>query len=193
MTTHSLLPAVQDAGEVRRWFLPTPNDPTIAARVVVLDEPADADADESTYVVAYARFLGMGTSYAATHSGHRSRFVARGERCNACRWFEVRVFRELLLPDGVATLNQLEDPRDARLGDYVIHSTGMSIVDDEQPLYQCKTTASPYTVIELLTTRRAKPGQTAEVFLAKPAARALAEASANDEQLADAYVNRAVS
>lgn len=187
MSTNTLLPAVDDAGDVRRWFLPIQGTAS-------LEDRNDAD-----FIATYARFLGMGSSFTVDHTGHRfrrpipSEFVRRGERCNACRWFEVRVFRELILPAGVTSIRQLTEPSDVDLGEYILHYAGMSIVTGEIPFYRYETTASPYTVIESMTTRRNTPDRGSEVFLAKPAARALAEASANDRQLADAYVNRAVS
>jgi hypothetical protein len=181
MSVNTLLPAIDDAGEVRRWFLPIQGTAS-------LEDRNDAD-----FIATYARFLGMGSSYTREHTRHTTRYVRRGERCNACRWFEVRVFRELIMPPGIESLDQLTDPSDVDLGEYVLHYAGMSIVDDEVPFFRHETTASPYTVIESMTTRRNTPDRGSEVFLAKPAARALAEASANDRQLADAYVNRAVS
>jgi hypothetical protein len=182
MTTEQLLPDADDAGQTRRWFLP-------------LHDRA-AQTDDVEYYRTYARFLGVGTSHAPTHSSaphtDRNRFVPRGVRCNACRWFEARIFRELDLPDGVDDVAQLTDPAQARLGDYVIHFTGMSIVDGEVPFYRYETTASPHMVIEHMTTRRLTE-RGPEVFLAKPSAHALAVAAAYDGDLRDSYENRAVS
>lgn len=181
MTINLALPDADDAGQLRRWYLP-------------IMPPGDRHG-EFEYHVTFARFLGVGTSFAEQHTGHpNDRFVDRGTRCNACRWFETRVFRELVLPpdvDDVASLD-LEEATTVQLGGYVLHSVGMSIVDGEVPRCKVDTTSSPYSVIELMTTRR-MTDQGPEAFIAKPSARALAEAAAKDRDLADAYINRAVS
>lgn len=185
MTINLALPTREDAGQLRRWYLP-------------IKPPGDRE-EEFQYHVTYARFLGLGTSFAETHSGHRDReFVDRGTRCNACRWFETRVFRELVLTLGGQDVESLatDDLRDAladaRLGDYVLHSVGMSIVDGEVPYCKVDVTTSPFSVVELMTTRRVTD-QGPQAFIAKPAAYALSEASGRDRDLADAYINRAVS
>lgn len=175
--TEPLLPDASDAGLVRRWYLP-------------LDQTNDADRPSS--YETYARFLGMGTSHVATHAPHVGSYVARGARCNACRWFEARIFRELVLPDGATALDDVENVDDVELGGYVVHSTGMSIVPGEVPLFRFEETASPFSVIELMTTRRITD-RGPEAFLAKPSAAALAAAAGFDAQLARAYVDRAVS
>jgi hypothetical protein len=172
-----LLPDASEAGEVRRWFLPTNAE----------DDPGHLDP-----LPFYGRFLGMGTSNTARHTDHDGRFVRRGTRCNACRWYEARIFREVLLPEGIAELADLDDPTDAKLGEYLIHSAGMSIVPGEVPLFRYETTRSPASVIERMTTRRTTDGQPV-AFLAKPSAYALAEAVLYDRALHDAYDNRAVS
>jgi hypothetical protein len=179
MTTELLLPDDDDAGQVRRWYLPI----------------NDRDASDVEYYTTYARFLGVGTSHTATHSSvvhGDDGFVPKGKRCNACRWFEARVFRELELPAGVEAVADLENPTDARLGRYVMHYAGMSIATGEVSLFRYETTSSPFMVIELMTTRRLTD-RGPEVFLAKPSAHALAEAAAYDTGLRDAYENRAVS
>lgn len=187
MTIELLLPDVDDAGLVRRWYLPVNGGDT-------------RGIGDPEHYPTYARFLGLGTSHTAQHSDHvratasrpATRFVERGERCNACRWFEARIFREVDLPDGVEDLEDLDDPRDATPGAYVVHYAGMSIVDGEVPLYRLETTRSPYMVIESMTTRRVTDSGP-QVFLAKPSAHALATAAGFDRQLREAYLDRAVT
>lgn len=186
MTIQLSLPDADEAGQVRRWYLP-------------ITDQASRSTDFE-YHVTYGRFLGLGTSFAESHASsvpHPGGFVSRGVRCNACRWFETRIFRELVLPDGVEDLDALVDSafteRDVRLGEYVMHFAGLSIVDGEVPLCRVETTRSPFTVVESMTTRRVTASGGPEAFIAKPAATALAEAAANDRQLAEAYVDRAVS
>jgi hypothetical protein len=182
MTINLALPHADVAGDVNQWYLPVTPDGTRSA--------------DYGYYVTYARFLGLGTSFTASHAPHERRFVDRGVRCNACRWFEARIFRELLLPAGVDDLAGLAavglTAADVELGGYVMHFVGMSIVDDEVPFCRVEQTTSPFTVVESMTTRRTTE-RGPEAFIAKPAAHALAEAAAYDRPLADAYVNRAVS
>lgn len=186
MTIDLALPTAEDTGQVRRWYLPL--------------RAAGDRQDELQYHVTYARFLGVGTSYSPIHAPnvpHPGGFVPRGVRCNACRWFEARVFREVLLPEGVRSLDELvAEGTDAasrvQLGGYVLHSVGMSVVDGEVPFCRVEETRSAFTVVELMTTRRVTD-QGAQAFIAKPAAYALSEAAAKDPDLADAYINRAVS
>ena len=181
------LPSADDAGATRRWYLPTNND----------DEGRNA---ETKYHIVYARFLGVGSSHTDRHTNHASdpdgvvveQFVRKGVRCNACRWFEARIFRVIVLPEGVEDVSQVTDPADVRLGDYVTHYAGMSIVDNEVPFCRSDTTPSAHAVIESMTTRRTTESGP-QVFLAKPAAHALAAAVEFDAKLRDAYVNRAVS
>lgn len=181
------LPGADDAGITRRWYLPTNND----------DGGRNA---ETKYDIVYARFLGVGSSRTDRHINHATngrgvvteRFVKKGVRCNACRWFEARIFRELRLPEGVEEVAQLTDPAQATPGDYVIHYAGMSIVDGEVPFCRSETTPSAYAVIESMTTRRTTENGPV-VFLAKPAAHALAAAVEFDAKLRGAYENRAVS
>lgn len=178
MTTELLLPTASDAGRVRRWFLPV----------------NDANSQvELEYYRPYARFLGLGSSHTPEHSDqpHPGGFVTRRLRCNACRWFEARIFRELVLPDGNDEDDELP-PTTAELGAYVVHNAGMSIVPGEVPLYRYDTTPSPDSVVELMTTRRTTDDGSPRVFLAKPAASVLAAASVFDPQLRDAFRDRAV-
>lgn len=181
------LPGADDAGTTRRWYLPTNNE----------DEGRNA---ETKYHIVYARFLGVGSSHTDRHTNHAvddrgvptERFVRKGVRCNACRWFEARIFRELVLPPGVEEVAQVQDPNDVTLGDYIIHTAGMSTVSGEMAFCRSETTPSPYAVIELMTTRRMTENGPV-VFLAKPAAHALAAAVEFDNKLRIAYENRAVS
>lgn len=183
MTTNLALPDAEEAGTVRRWYLPL--------------TPDGQRTDDLEYHVTYARFLGVGTSFTATHTRHDGPYVSRGVRCNACRWFEARIFRELVLPDDVGDLSELAarglSERDVRAGPYVLHFVGMSIVRGEVPFCRVEVTTSPYTVIEAMTTRRTTAERGPEAFIAKPAAHALSEAAGNDRELAQAYVDRAVS
>lgn len=170
---NALLPHALDVGTKRRWFLPLPAE-------------GGSNADDMEHMIVVATFLGMGTSHVPVHSNHEHKqFVDRGTRCNACRWFEVRIFRELLTDDP-------DRADDADLGGFIIHTTGCSIVPTEQSLYKYVLVSSPHSVVENLTTRRVSDNGP-EAFITKPSALALAEAAGHDRSMRDAYRDRAVS
>src|SRR3990170_6008451 len=169
------LPNYHDVGEARKWFLPLP--------------PAAGDPGETEYYVTVARFIGFSSSHTDNHWGHREEYVPSGSRCNACRWFELRIFRELDVdPDDFTTES---DPVEYELGDYVVYKAGMSVVPGEVPLCRYDTISSPHEVIEALTTRQVRDDGP-RVFITKPSALALASAAQHDAELESAYVNRAI-
>ncbi len=98
-------------------------------------------------------------------------FAGRGQRCNACRWFEVRLY-------------VIEGDRSR---EYVVHTVGMSRVPGEVPYQRVRRTTSAYELVEFLTVRK-----TANVFLPPSSARALARLAEFYDDVRDAYVNRAV-
>lgn len=130
---------------------------------------ADADVTDEVLEIE-ARFLGLGGSRLSRHDLHPGRFAVGGVRCPYCRWFETRIFR-------------------VGPNDYVLHHAGRSIVPGESQLCRHERAFSPQEVIELYTVRHAHEGR---AFLTRPAARALAQACAFDDDLRDAYENRAV-
>lgn len=108
------------------------------------------------------------------------RYAPPGDRCSACRWFEVRIFEvDSYKNDNGAWVS----------GDkYLVLTCGLSDVPGEVAKRRAHWTNSPFAVLEALTQRR---GSTA--FLPATSARVLAEAAAVDADIADAYVNRAVA
>jgi hypothetical protein len=116
------------------------------------------------------RFLGMGSSRTQRHWPHAGAFATKEERCGWCRWYEARIFR-------------------VQRNEYVLHHAGCSIVPDEITLCRYEKAYSPQEVIERYVVRKAVDKS---AFLPRPAARALAQAAAFDEDLQDAYENRAV-
>lgn len=109
------------------------------------------------------------------------RFAAPGDRCSACRWFEVRIF-------DVESYWNSERNSWVNGDKYLVLTHGLSDVPGEVAKRRAQWTNSPYTVLEVLTQRR---GQSA--FLPATSAKVLAEASGNDVDIRDAYVNRAVA
>jgi hypothetical protein len=149
-----ILPTEHDVGHVSDWELPSGDD----------------------VINTHAWFLGMGTSYDATHRHPGRHHAELNERCRACRWFEPRIFRE------------------CDKGRYLIHRTGRSIVPGEVSLTSHEWVSGAYEVIEALTTRRfdTRTGSRAP-YLTQPAARVLAQAASHDDDLNQAYVDRAVA
>lgn len=121
----------------------------------------------------YGEVLASATSQRDHHGAHPDEYAAKGVKCSACRWFEVTLFRR-------------ECPGERP--DYVVYTTGRSVVPGEYDMHRAATTDSAYEVVELLTIRR--PGK--EPFIVTQSAIALARASEKDEAIREAYVNRAV-
>lgn len=121
----------------------------------------------------YGSLIGHATSGSNRHN-HRSEIVAPGDSCSACRWFEAELYQELY-PD----VNTVKG--------YVIHTIGRSEVPGEIDYARVLRSDSAFEVVELLTVR-----QKGAVFLPAPSSRALAQASSVDNDIREAYINRAV-
>lgn len=121
-------------------------------------------------VTIHARLLGVASSERDDHT-HEGDRPEPGWKCSACRWLEVRI---LVTTD--------------RPPVYVVHTVGRTIVDGETERVTISETTSPLEVVEILTLRRR-----GQVFLPGPAARALSQAAYRDEELRQAYVDRAVA
>lgn len=142
--------------------------------------------DEMIYL--RGRLLGFASSHREVHDhavtydaeGRPLSFAAPRERCSACRWFEVRLF------DVEHELSAGGEPVDRRAR-YLILTSGMSVVPGEVEMRRASWTDSGYEVVELLTQRRGE-----RPFLPAPSARVLAQASAWNDDIRDAYVDRAV-
>jgi hypothetical protein len=136
--------------------------------------------DREGTVTVSGKLLGSSSSRSMKHSAHRGESARSKQqcdcqmrscpqcRCSACRWTEFRLFRT---KDG-----------------YLLHRIGCSQVSGEKDRYGWDEIATAPEVIEVLTTRR----RDRDPFLTVPAARLLAQASAFDMALRDAYENRAV-
>lgn len=144
------------------------------------------DGDEVRFT---GQLLGFGTSRRDNHNHYPRRFAAKGEKCSACRWLEVYLYRryadeEVDLAATPPTLAKITPVPT----DYVVHTVGATDVPGEHRLSRISFTTSAFEVLELLTVRR--PGD--EPFVAAQASRALAQAASLDRGIRDAYINRAV-
>lgn len=137
--------------------------------------------------------LASGSSERTTHSHDlsRDRYTPRGVRCSACRWHEITLYRRYVT-EGIDLKTDPARPRIYPIepvpGDYVVHTVGESLIPGETRLSRISLTDSAYEVVELLTVRR--PGS--EPFMTAQSARVLARAAEFDDDIHDAYVNRAV-
>ena len=130
------------------------------------------------------RLIGIGTSRRESHS-HGDLFMngtmdsALTRRCTACRWSEIYVFKVNDRDHNV--------PPGAR---YCVYTLGPSIIPGENTRANVRWATSGFEVVELCTVRR---GERGAPFLPAAHARALAMAANVDDDVADAYVNRAVA
>lgn len=107
------------------------------------------------------------------------RYAAPGDRCSACRWFEVQIFE---------VDSQETDGTWLSADNYLLLTHGASDVPGETSKRRTIWTNSPFRLVEELTQRRGT-----QAFLPSTSAKVLSEAAAMDPDIADAYVNRAVA
>jgi hypothetical protein len=135
------------------------------------------DFSNSVYALEGER-IGWASSERQTHSPHAEEFAAKGEKCSACRWFEVAIY----LPD--------------KTEDYILHTIGRTRVPSENDWGRVRETVSAYELIELLTVRPRPRAGFEDVegrkFLPEASARVLAQAAEFDEGIKEAYVARKV-
>jgi hypothetical protein len=163
---HNKLPRRNNVGQRSIWTLPI---------------------SQSEPIVISARFIGTGSSERHRHQNHLddAEFAQPKQHCNACRWFETRIFRLVELAHeegGLAGAN------------YLLHHSGVSIVPGEVVHYRYEAVRSAHEVIEAFTVRKNSPAGVAQPpFLTRPAARALAQAAGFDAELEHAYTQRATA
>lgn len=155
------LPDVQDVGIEGDWVVPT---------------------DDGDSVIEFnGLLLGVSSSHRNQHIDHaQGTYAARRESCKACRWSEIRLFREV---------------NDSK--QFLIHLIGQSIVPGEVMLSRAEWLNAASEVLEALTTRKApideghriRPGS---VYIAPTAARVLAQAANEDTDIRDVWENRTV-
>lgn len=126
-------------------------------------------------VTIEATLIGFATSHRPRHKVHRSgTYAAPREKCSACRWFEVRIFRV--------------DPTTSDGNRFAVHTQGLTIIPSEIVKCRLEYARTGYEVVELLTVR-----QSDAVFLPAASSRALSQAAGLDKDIETAYINRAVS
>lgn len=157
------------------------------------------------------RLIGFATSCREEHTHPTTeagvtRYVSVGDRCSACRWFEVRIFvvDHEYTEDCTCDANEDsdldgEDTDDDELHDaecgiidararYLVVTYGITTVPGESHKRRAVWTNSAFEIIEILTQRN---GGTS--FLPATSARVIAQAASSDEAIRDAYINRAVA
>lgn len=165
------------------------------------------------------RLLAYGTSERDEHShpvpgdaprGHPDRYAEPGDRCSACRWFEVGIYAvagELAGDDrctcsgGDGGANGWHEDRcgvEPASGRYLVVTAGRTVVPDELDFRRAEFTDSPFDVVELLRVesrrdralrdRNGIPDAAARRSLPALSARALAQAAAFDGGIRDAFV-----
>lgn len=146
------LPDADQVGLLKLWRLP-------------LDHQEDSD-----YLEFNGVFLGVSTSRREYHSRHvPGTLPPTGQNCSACRWFELRLFRN-------------DDE-----GRYISLYIGESILPGETPRYRAETIVSAYELIEVLTTVYTDVEGMRHQRLSHVARRALAQAAGHDEAIRQAY------
>lgn len=166
LSDHNRLPQPRNVGQRSLWTLP-----------IGSSEPLRISA----------RFIGIGSSARYRHQNHfeGAEFARPKQHCNACRWFETRIFRLVAHAD---------EEGDLAGANYLLHHSGVSIVPDEVIHYRHETVRSAHEVIEAFTIRKSSPaGVPQPPFLTRPAARALAQAAGFDAELEHAYTQRATA
>ena len=85
------------------------------------------------------------------------------------RWFEVEIYLDVN-------------------GEFVVYTVGRTLVPDETSRYRIARTRSAYKVVELLTVVN-----NGKMYIPRQSSRALSEAAQFNDDIRDAYVNRAVT
>jgi hypothetical protein len=146
------------------------HEPTLRG-VTLPDEGGRPPVEVQAYLLGYA---------SSQHDTHDENAHDPGEtapkrvRCSACRWFEVQIY------------DVSDDPNSDET--YLVYTVGKTIVPDETDRIRFVWTTSEYEVVEALVVRQ---GGVPKMPVAS--GRALAQAAKLDEDIAHAYINRAVA
>lgn len=165
MTTRLELPVARHAGQRGAWELPVGREGAVKS-------------------LPDATFLGFGTTERSRHVNHGAADYAPVKvKCPACRWYESRLFK-------------VHDPATGATH-YLVHHVGASRVPGEVDWCRYEEAYSGHAVVELFTVRPSPDdldnhGRQRSPFLTRPGAAVLALAAGHDDEVDDAYVNRAV-
>lgn len=92
----------------------------------------DFERYDGDRVVAFTgRLIGSASSKSPQHRGHSGEFATKGDRCSACRWFTAEIFR-------------------TEAGNYVLATTGDTVVPRERTFRKVTTSDRPEGIIESL-------------------------------------------
>lgn len=193
------LPAATRADLDRTLAAPTARDLTFLGR-------------DAVPVRVLGTVLAHGTSRRDEHNDHPGEFVAGGERCSACRWFEVTIVSVLAdvhpdtpaerepcrCPDRIDGEQQFHCGLEPPSGRYLVVTAGRTVVPGETDFRRAEFSDSPFEVIELLRVESGRararrearnlPESEATRTLPPVSARALAQAAGFDDDLRDAYL-----
>ncbi len=169
-------PGLTDVGATGAWTLPVDDGQAVTTFPGRLLGYADSRRGQHELEGASRNRLG------AVHDVVDGQPYARaGQRCGACRWFEVRIFRG---GRGCRRVNRCE-----HAGEFVIHYTGATVVPGEVHRSRVAYADGGHALIEQATSRNLEQNR---VFITPPMARALAMAANHDPDVEHAWVNRAV-
>lgn len=158
---------------------PTKGEPSTMSTTDVRDELpfAEEHGERATWLIIdrdsrphriEGVFLGMGSSHRPEHKGHPGQpHAPRGVHCSTCRWTEIRIF-------------------EADDGQLYLVNCGASDVPGERDLIRVSSVATPFELVESLTT---PDRYTQKLTLPMPARRALAQAASHSPTLRDVYIN----
>lgn len=121
------------------------------------------------------RLIGLGSSKRDEHNHPNPVGSHSMLRCAACRWSEIYVF-------------EITQPRTVHR--FCVYTLGPSVVTTENTRVNVRWATSGFEVIEFATVRR---GDRGAPYLPAAFALALAMAANVNDDIADAYVNRAVA
>lgn len=128
----------------------------------------DFDTHRMRMVSFNGRRIGAASSKEDTHSHPEDRIAVRGERCSACRWFEVRIYLD----------ERARETRDRQDGGYVLETVGRTVVKGEHDRFRTRLYHDPWLVIAKLVKRVGD-----NTFLPTVAQIALEEAAEHDPAL----------
>lgn len=131
------------------------------------------------------------------------RYAGQGDRCSACRWFELRIFSVegeyssncscgVANPDDPNTDHTIDCGLGPARARYLVLTYGRTEVPGEMNKRRAVWTDSPYEVLSLLTQRHRGSEGSRAPFLPATSDRALAQAAAHDSSIEKAYTTRRI-